>query len=70
MEYQYVGVTIIVIGVFYFGYKVGWHLANFTDHKNSTHKDLHCFECEIEMPVKEKKGRLYCANCGLSHGKL
>ncbi|MEO6176965.1 MAG: hypothetical protein ABIP27_17560 [Flavobacterium circumlabens] len=29
--------------------------------------DLHCFQCEIEMPVKEKNGRLYCSNCGLYH---
>jgi len=27
----------------------------------------HCFECEIEMPVKEKDGVLYCSNCGLIH---
>jgi hypothetical protein len=33
----------------------------------NTLNDLHCFECEIEMPVKEKKGRLFCANCGLPH---
>jgi hypothetical protein len=29
--------------------------------------EAHCFECEIEMPVKEKKGRLYCSQCGLRH---
>lgn len=28
---------------------------------------LHCFQCEIEMPVKEKNGKLYCKNCGLLH---
>lgn len=28
---------------------------------------LHCFQCEIEMPVKEYKGQLYCENCGLIH---
>ena len=28
---------------------------------------LHCFECEIEMPVKVKNGQLYCSNCGLKH---
>lgn len=28
---------------------------------------LHCFDCEIEMPVKEKNGRMYCSNCGLPH---
>lgn len=29
---------------------------------------LYCFECEIEMPVKEKNGSFYCTNCGLYHG--
>jgi hypothetical protein len=28
---------------------------------------LHCFECEVAMPVKVNKGRMYCANCGLPH---
>ena len=28
---------------------------------------LHCFDCEIEMPVKVKNGRMYCSNCGLPH---
>lgn len=30
-------------------------------------QSLHCFECEIEIPVKEKNGRLFCSNCGLPH---
>lgn len=30
--------------------------------------DLYCFECEIEMPVVEKKGKFFCSNCGLYHG--
>ncbi|MFE3848938.1 hypothetical protein ACFX5D_13280 [Flavobacterium sp. LB3P45] len=28
---------------------------------------LYCFDCEIEMPVKVKKGRAFCSNCGLIH---
>jgi hypothetical protein len=28
---------------------------------------LYCFDCEIEMPVKVKNGRMYCSNCGLPH---
>ena len=28
---------------------------------------IHCFNCEIEMPVKEYKGKMYCANCKLIH---
>lgn len=30
-------------------------------------KRLHCFDCEIEMPVKFKNGRMYCSNCSLPH---
>ena len=30
-------------------------------------QELYCFECEWEMPVKEKNGSLYCSNCGLYH---
>lgn len=32
--------------------------------------DQYCFECEIEMPVKENKDGLHCSNCGLYHGKF
>ena len=28
---------------------------------------LHCFDCEIEMPVKKDEKGLYCSNCGLRH---
>ncbi|MGV8814764.1 MAG: DUF7220 family protein [Gelidibacter sp.] len=28
---------------------------------------MHCFECEIEMPIKEKDGDVFCSNCGLIH---
>ena len=28
---------------------------------------LHCFECEIKMPVNKIDDNLYCANCGLIH---
>lgn len=76
MDYQYIVLAIIVVAVFCFGFKVGWFLANVSDDKNykteiaNTLKDLYCFECEIEMPAKEKKGRLFCSNCGLSHGQI
>jgi Zn finger protein HypA/HybF involved in hydrogenase expression len=36
------------------------------DHQTDP-QDIYCFQCEIEMPVKEKNGRLYCKNCGLRH---
>lgn len=38
------------------------------DHQREIDEDLYCFQCEIEMPVKEKEGRFYCSNCGLYHG--
>ena len=28
---------------------------------------LHCFDCEIDMPVKQDQEGLYCSNCGLRH---
>ena len=28
---------------------------------------VHCFECEFEMPIKEKDGSVWCSNCGLIH---
>lgn len=28
---------------------------------------LYCFECEIEMPVKETNQGRFCSNCGLRH---
>lgn len=34
---------------------------------NKQKSTLYCFECEIEMPVKEKNGVLRCSNCGLIH---
>lgn len=32
--------------------------------------DLHCFQCEIEMPVRIKNNNAYCSNCGLHHGEI
>lgn len=29
--------------------------------------DLYCFQCEMEMSVKEIDGHLHCGNCGLRH---
>ena len=37
------------------------------DAEHQRENDLFCFECEIEMPVKEKDGRVYCTNCKLYH---
>jgi hypothetical protein len=54
----------------------GFFLCNSTQRKKKKRKShfvksdaerLHCFDCEIEMPVKVKNGRMYCSNCGLPH---
>lgn len=28
---------------------------------------VHCFDCEMEMPVIKKEQNYYCSNCGLKH---
>lgn len=28
---------------------------------------LYCFQCEMEMSVKQIEGQLHCGNCGLRH---
>jgi hypothetical protein len=37
------------------------------DAEHQRENDLFCFECEIEMPAKEKDGKFYCTNCNLYH---
>jgi len=69
---EYVFMFIGLVAVLFFGFIVGWHLAQLTASDNQTEikaslQDLYCFECETEMPVKEKNGRLYCSNCKLYH---
>lgn len=55
--------ALFMIVIFYYGFRLS------KNHKKnvSQHPDLYCFNCEIEMPVKEKNGRLHCSNCGLYH---
>lgn len=65
--------TIIVITiVFAIGFFVGLFAAidAFEDQDEDEDEPLlnvYCFQCEFHLPVKEKNGRLYCANCGLYH---
>lgn len=62
-----VAVAIVVLAiVFCWGYIAG-AFYEYPEIDNNT-EDLYCFQCEIEMPVKEKNGRFYCSNCGLYHG--
>jgi late competence protein required for DNA uptake (superfamily II DNA/RNA helicase) len=61
--------AIILIGVFNLGKLMG----NPSVKKKKTTKTIasnekiYCFQCEIEMPAKEKDGRFYCTNCKLYH---
>lgn len=65
-----VAVALMVLGgVFFIGFFVGVGSAlDMMDADYQRENDLYCFECEVEMPVKEKDGRFYCSNCGLYHG--
>lgn len=59
--------TYYLLG-FLFGFLTGYGICGLRkEKKKKTVKYLHCFECEIETPVKEKNGRLFCSNCGLIH---
>lgn len=63
-------IIVILLGFFFIvgfllGYSNGYKLN--TDELKTGISELYCFECEIEMPVKEKNGRLSCKNCGLRH---
>jgi hypothetical protein len=60
------GIVICVI-IFCCGYVLGAFLEY--PEIDTNQEELHCFQCEIEMPVKEKNGSLYCSNCGLLHTK-
>lgn len=60
---------MVICGVFFIGFFVGVGSAlDMMDADIQRENDLYCFQCEIEMPVKEKDGRFYCSNCGLYHG--
>ncbi|MFV8351587.1 hypothetical protein [Flavobacterium sp. XS2P14] len=58
-----------------FGFLIGYGLGGIKKEKKEKNsnidkldaKRLHCFDCEIEMPVKVKNGRAFCSNCGLPH---
>lgn len=57
----------LIIGVLWVVYLVLKIATDNLEDENEWLLKLHCFECEFEMPVKEKNGRLYCSNCGLYH---
>lgn len=59
-------IAIICIAFFLGGFFVAVLYFVLEKDDDST-QSIYCFECEIEMPVKEKNGHLYCKNCGLRH---
>ena len=65
-----IGALMLLSASFLIGFFVG--LSNALDmvefEENEDDRRLYCFQCEIEMPVKEKDGRFYCSSCGLYHG--
>ena len=69
--YLTIGIAVIILFsvlAFFWGMWIGVKYALKDDDVSVTSKEsLYCFECEIEMPVKEKDGSLYCSNCGLHH---
>lgn len=64
-----IGIVLVLIVGFFIG---SWYgIGNALDRieiEDSPSERLHCFECEIDMPVSEKNGDYYCSNCGLYHG--
>lgn len=64
-----IAIVVIVIVVLVFVFCCGYILGAFFEYpeiKTNQH-NIYCFQCEIEMPAKEKNGNLYCSNCGLIH---
>lgn len=63
------GVLMLIIVAFFVGVWTGISSALDMSENESENEseDLYCFDCEIEMPVKVKNGRMYCSNCGLPH---
>lgn len=58
------GAIFMIFLCFAFGYMMGYTKGNNEKYEGNDIQDLYCFQCEIEMPVKEKDGRLHCSNCG------
>ena len=56
----------LIIGL-YAGAKLTSDLMDLEDEALADNGNRYCFECEWEMPTKEKNGKLFCSNCGLCH---
>lgn len=60
--------VISLMGIsFLRGLYVGFRRGLADNKKKQSLQKKYCFQCEIEMPTKEKNGSLYCSNCGLRH---
>ena len=57
--------AVAAIMGFFYGYRESEEFEESNNFEPAP--DLHCFQCEIEMPTKSKNGILRCANCGLCH---
>ena len=68
---QIVMSILVAIIVFFIGFIIGvgcgLDTVAYDEDEDSTDLLIHCFECEVKMPVKEKNGNLFCSNCGLCH---
>ena len=66
-----IGLVLLVSIGFLTGFFVGISsVLNVLDNDQELENGIdfkHCFDCENKMPVKVKKGRMYCSNCGLPH---
>lgn len=62
-------VSMVLSALFIIGYFLGLSDAlNMVEDKPEDERRIYCLECEIDMPVEEIAGSIYCSNCGLYHG--
>lgn len=61
-------VVVLLIAAFFIGVCAGvGGTLDICEKERQQSDDLYCFECEVDMPFKEKDGRFYCTNCNLYH---
>ena len=70
-----IGLGLVFLGAVIIGILLGIYLVlkianKVLDDDSEELLNAYCFQCEFQMPVKEKNGRLYCSNCGLHHGQF
>lgn len=59
---------MVISAAFWIGFFVGLSDAlDMIEEEPEGELQLHCFQCENEMPVIEINGHLHCHNCGLLH---